>query len=86
MALFLLLFRIRCFPQIFGDPWLTVFLIEARKYGLPCKMPERDILKNFLEFPLWLSGHEPDSIHEVAGSILGPTQWINHLALLRAVV
>ena len=35
-----------------------------------------------LEFPLWLRGNEPTSIHEDADLTLDPTQRVMDLALL----
>ena len=38
------------------------------------------------EFPFWLSGKNLASVHEDAGSIPDPVQWVKDLALLRAAV
>ena len=34
-----------------------------------------------MEFPSWLIGNEPDSVHEDAGSIPRLTQWVKDPAL-----
>ena len=66
-------------------PHLTLFSLRVRK--------QTNIKKEYspLEFPLWLSGHEPawvtwHSIHEDMGSIPGLSQGVKDLVLLWAVV
>ena len=53
--------------------WLYVFLLVS------C-FPYQHLLCR--EFPSWLSGNKPTSIHEDVGSIPGPAQWVKDPALL----
>ena len=63
----------------FSSLWHHFILQILRLVTRFCRCQSFPLKWKFLEFPLWLSGNEPTSIHEDVDLIPGPAQWVMDL-------